>query len=214
MADWYNTGEKADEVHQQELENQEKRRKQLQEDMIHRFWMPVGAEQHITFVDDLTHPNGYPLPFVFYEHQLHMNGSWKNWYTCPGDNCPLCKHGDRPSLVAAYTIIDHNEWTDKKGGVHKDEKKVLMAKPGVNKLLRKYANKKGGLRGWKVEVMRKGSDSPNTGDSFDFETRVELKSDMQPYNYIEIFAPKSIEELESVFGGDSHVNVDDETVTF
>jgi len=215
---WFNTGKSADEALDTELENQEQRRKAATGDRIYRFWMPPGGEQHVTFVDGEMHPDGYPLPFVFYEHQLKMNGSWKNWFTCPGDDCPLCDAGNRPSLVAAYTVIDHNEWTDKRGNVHKDELKLFMAKPSVNKILRKMAKKKGGLRGGKVEVIRGTSEDPSTGKQFDFEEKVDLPDTIQPADYMELFQPKSKSELAAVHGGgetdDSYVGADDETVKF
>jgi hypothetical protein len=217
---WFDTGSKADEALDRELESQEERRKNATGSRLYRFWMPAGGEQYVTFVDGEMHPEGYALPFVFYEHQLKLNGSWKNWFTCPGEGCPLCENGNRPSLVAAYTVIDHNEWTDKKGNVHKDELKLFMAKPSVNKILRKMARKKGGLRGWKVELTRGTSEDPSTGKQFDFEERVELPEDIQPGDYMSLFAPKSKDELAAVHGGGGgdapslNVDADDETVNF
>lgn len=213
---WYSTGEQADKKSADELDRQQVAREEASKNRFYRFWMPAGAEQHITFVDAAVAAEGYDLPFVFYEHQLKLNGDWKNWFTCLGEGCPLCAAGDRPALVAAYTIIDHNEWKDKKGNVHKDELKLFMAKPAVNKMLRKAASKKGGsLRGWRAEVVRNTSDSPNTGDSFDFEEHRELSDDILPPDYRELFAPKEAAELEKVIGGGAAaVAADDGAVKF
>ena len=215
---WYATGDAADKKSSDELERQQAAREAATKGRLYRFWMKVGQETHITFVDAAvaSDPQGMELPFVFYEHQLKINNDWKNWFTCLGEGCPLCESGDRPALVAAYTIIDHTVWTGKKGDVHKDERKLLMAKPAVNKMLRKAASKRGGsLRGWKCEVVRTTAESPNTGDDFDFEEQTELPEDMLPPNYIEMFTPKEPAELEKVLTGHAKpVESDDKTVKF
>lgn len=216
---WYDTGEAAEKKSEQVLEEQERNREENSKNRIFRFWMPPSKDDKpdtfLTFVDDLQHPSGYPLPFVFNEHQLQINGNWKNWFTCPGDGCPLCASGDRPSLVAAFTVIDHSEWTDKKGKVHKDELKLYMAKTKVNKILRKMMKKKGSLRGWKCEVTRATGESPSTGDGFDFEDRITLSDDIQPPDYMELFKPKSMEDLAKVVKGEADlVDADDDTVKF
>lgn len=218
---WYQTGEEAEQFHDEEEE-----RRQANYDQVFRFWMPpprvVGGKMqdsvsHITFVDPNKHPvHGFQIPFVYMEHNLFLNQSWKNWFTCPkreargGEpavSCPLCKSGDKPYLAAAYTIIDHSEWTGKDGREHKDELKLYIVKSKVLKVLRRAAAKKGGLRGWRTEVMRTSDKSPNTGDQFDFENKVELPEDIQPFDYLELLAPKTTAELEEVIGD---INVEGE----
>ncbi len=213
---WYSTGKEAEAKSVEELDRQQVAREAAMKDRLYRFWMKPLQETKVTFVDAASHPEGYELPFVFYEHQLKLNNSWMNWFTCLGAECPLCASGDRPALVAAYTIIDHTEWTGKKGDVHKDELKLFMAKPAVNKMLRKAASKRGGsLRGFKAEVVRNTADSPNTGDSFDFEEQAQLPDDMLPPNYIELFTPKDVAELEKVVRGHAApVEADDRTVKY
>lgn len=192
---WFHTGDEAEDFADQKAEEAAANR-----DFVYRFWMPKGAEQHITFVDPDVHPGGFKLPFVFMEHQLFLNNSWKNWFTCLGKTCPLCKGGEKPYLAAAYTIIDHNEWKDRNGAVHKDEQKLFIAKSKVYKVLQKARAKKKGLRGWKVEVTRTDDKSPNTGDQFDFEDRTDLPEAAQPPDYRELFKPKTVEELMAVVG--------------
>lgn len=215
---WYNTGKEAEQAAENELERQEAARKEAQKNanMARRFWLPAGAECYITILDGPTHPNGYPLPFVYNEHQMKLNGHWRNWFTCIGEECPICENDFKPSVVSAYTVINHSEWTDKKGNVHKDELNLLIAKPAVNKMLRSAASKRGGsLRGWYVCVNRTSSEGYSTGDSFDFLEKRELSDELQPADYIELFAPKTKEELQGIFGGAGKVvDADDGTVKF
>jgi len=212
--EWWMSGEEAEEYHDEEDE-----RRRQSSDRIFRFWMPpprmkdgkkTESINHLTFVDPPVHPEGgFKLPFVYMEHNLHLDGSWKNWFTCPkreakGDSpavpCPLCQAGDKPYLAAAYTIIDHSEWKGRDGTVHKDEVKLYIVKSKVLKVLRRASAKKNGLRGWRVEVCRTDDKAPNTGDQFDFEDKTELPEDIQPYDYRVVLAPKSQEELAEIIG--------------
>lgn len=204
---WYNTGTAGEEA----LVREEKRREEARaaSSRLYRFWLPSNASTHISFLDEETSPFGYDAPFTFMEHQLNLNGSWKNWFTCLAGmrdqdgtpiECPLCAGGDTPYLAAAYTIIDHSEWTDKRGKVHRDEVKLFVVKSQVLKILRKSAAKKKGLRGWFVEVARLDAQSANTGEQFDFEERRELDSKLVAPDYREAFAPKTREQLLEVIG--------------
>lgn len=215
MADWYSTGKEAEGRVDVELKRQKIAREERSKNYINRFWLPAGAETEVTFLDSTAHPGGYPLPFVISEHQLKLNGNWRNWFTCIGEGCPLCEAGDRPYLGAAYTIINHKEWTDKKNNVRKDEVNLLMAKPAVNVMLRNAAARRNGLRGWFVAVTRTTDKSYSTGDSFDFVERRDLGDDLQPVDYMSIFAPKSPEDLRAIYGGGGPiVDADDSTVKF
>jgi len=220
MSDWYKTGEDADKAIEEEAVRQEEARKSGGK--LQRYWMPPnnkqGDQQHyLTFLDGLTHPEGFSSPFTFMEHQLKLNGHWRNWFTCieglvidgKKQSCPLCAAGENPSLMAAYSVIDHTEFTDKKGNTRSKEVRLFVCKSQVQGALKKAAKKKKGLRGWHVEVTRTGSDAASTGNSFDFEERfdeeefqkkfgVELP---QPPDYREIFAPMKPEELEAKIAG-------------
>lgn len=215
---WYNTGDEAKKKVDAELERQEAAREAAKKNagLARRFWMPAGTEAFITFLDGPMHPNGYPLPFVFNEHTMHLNGHYRNWFTCIGEECPICGNDFKPSVVSAYTVINHGEWTDKKGNVHKDELNILVAKPAVNKMLRAAADKRGGsLRGWYVCVNRTSSESYATGNSFDFLEKRELDEELQPADYLELFAPKPKEELDKIFGGTGKiVDANDGAVKF
>lgn len=210
--DWFFTGDDAEKYLKQEAKRQEveeKRRKEDQKNKVYRFYLPVGAETQITFVDDITHPDGYRLPFVVKEHQVQLRGDWKNWFTCLADirtsvgeskECPPCKIGNFPSVISAYTVIDHSVWEDKKGKVHQDEIKLFAAKSKTVKQLEKFLAKYGTLRGLKFDVSRTDSQKAAVGDTFIVDEQVELKPDIQPLDYKAIFQPKSVEELKDILG--------------
>jgi len=211
---WYHTGEDADAA----LEREVSRQKQAKEDAgkMRRYYLPAESKGKITFVDGNVHPKGFKLPFAIMEHNLKLNGHWRNWYTCIGKGCPLCEHGNKPYLATIYTVIDHNKWNDKQGGVHQDETRLFVAKTSVQRILKAKAEKKGGLQGWKVEVTRVKSESPSTGDDFDFEERGVFDiSKTEIVDYREIFAPKSLEELKEIFsGGSTAVEASDDEVQY
>jgi hypothetical protein len=139
------------------------------------------------------------------EHQLKIGEgkrAWQNWFTCLGRGCPLCEGNNKPYLATAYTVIDHTRWeskTDKK--VHENEIRLFVCKSEVAKTLSKAAIKRKGLRGWKVDVSRTTDKSPSTGNSFDWEEKTELTNDLQPIDYMEAFAPKTIEEINKILSG-------------
>lgn len=203
MADspnWAYTGNAADKALDQELSRQKARRESAGQ--MRRIWMKPDESKHITFVDGNVHPKGYDLPFRFMEHQVQINGDWRNWFTCLGKDCPACEDGNKPYLAEAITVIDHTEFEskiDKKK--HKDEQRLFIAKTTVQKVLKKARDKKKSLRGWRAEVSRNKAESPGTGDSFDFEERTELPDNIQPPDYYVLFAPKSRDELLSILSG-------------
>lgn len=215
---WYKTGKKAQDVVDVEAKRKKEEKEEREKRRVFRFWMPEDTSQEITFVDGPTHPSGFKTPFVYQEHQLKLNGHWKNWFTCldgmeddEGNpiECPLCTAGHTPSLVAAYTVIDHNEWTDKKRVNHKDEVKLFLAKTTIQKYLAKVAAKKKGLRGWRCEVTR-DEDGFATGDRFDWDEKVELDEKIQPIDYPEVLAPRTPEQLKKILSGGGGSSDDEE----
>ena len=203
---WCYTG---DEI-ESELESVEK---EAELRKINRFWMKNDPTQEaqVTFVDD-TLALGHKPALAVYEHQVPVNGSYKNWFTCLGKGkCPLCKAGDKKGGWAYYagifTVIDHRVWTNSKTGKeHKDELKLFVAKTNVLRIMQRISKKRDGLRGAVIDIVRSGDKSPNVGSNFEFARKVELNSDVQPFNYKEIFKPRSVEILMGIVG----VSFDDE----
>jgi len=230
-ASWYSTGSDADEAVKDEVARQEAAREERSRNQIRRWWMrPTDEddEKHLVFVDDEKHPDGYKLPFVFREHNIHLNGHWRNWFTCieglPGEDgkpqhCPLCRAENRPYLAAAYTVQNRDSYTVKDGSIRNadgTELNLFVCKTKVYKMIRKASKKKKGLRGWLVEVTRTSSDAPNTGDLFEFEEWNQLPKNVVPYDYMTLFMPKSEKELVDILAGGAakEVEAQDDLIRF
>ena len=199
-----------------DVEKKVQEREERRANNVFRFWMPWqgnGNKTRIVFLDD--------NPPVYEEHQLKIDGSWKNWHTCLaqfGKPCPDCQAKNKNYTAAAYTIIDGTEWKDGKGNVHKNERKLYVVKLDSLKYLKEVSAKRGGLRGCIFEIMRTSDKSPSTGNQFDFDykmTEAELKQflkghddetlvkllgkqpadSIEPYDYDTILAPKSEAEM-------------------
>lgn len=173
-----------------------------------RVWLPEGKSAKLTFLDS----DG----FFFYEHQLKLNGRWTNWFTCRKDfdECPICDDGKTPSYVCVYTVIDHSEYTDKTGVVHKNQKKLLVTKSGVQpKLARRKEALEGDLTYAVIQFSRDKREEASTGEDIEFckrftkEQVLKFKPEgvsdedfLKPFDYMKLFAPKPVEELRKVVG--------------
>ena len=180
-ASWFKTGKEAKAaVEEADRRTEEKREASGR---AWRFYLKEGEEARITFVDGDLDGDGLLRNPVFKEHNLMQNGRYGNFFVCTSDQepCPICEGGDEPSLVQAFTIIDHREVKSKdQTKTYSNMKRLFVAKRNVMKLLQSKASKQGGLVGCTFDVMRSGSNAPNTGDSFDFVEKNTLP-DLQGY---------------------------------
>jgi len=171
-----------------------------------RFWMPNNTEKQITFVDGAVVECGgvqVKAPFKIEEYQIQLNNNWKNWFTRPinPEDDVLKQMGHRASKVAIFTVIDHSEWTDKKGNVHRDELSLYVVKRSSQTwglIERQLSRNNGNLRGMKFNVSRMGDKSPGVGSFLEFEGRSEISEDLQPFNYLEILKPKTKQDMDSI----------------
>jgi|Cruoilmetagenom7_1024161.scaffolds.fasta_scaffold08548_4 hypothetical protein len=158
------------------VDEQKKRRDE--ENKYRRFFVKRGTERRVTFLDGDLDDEGELSMVMYYEHNLFMNGNWRNFFVCTGNEdepCPICEEGKLPAMVAVFTIIDHTEYTDKKGDTHKDNVMLLVAKRGTQKLLEYQAAKRGGLAGVTFDVARIDEDqSAAVGTSFDYVGKNEV----------------------------------------
>lgn len=150
---------------------------------LFRFWLKPNEEARVTFVDADLSSDGYLCPDRFYEHNLFLNGEWNNFYICPEktipdskDVCPICKSGDKPYLVALFTIIDHRSILSKdKTKTWKDTKKLFAAKTTTFDLLNKQAMKRGGLTGATYDITRGDQKTPSVGSNFEFVEKTDVE---------------------------------------
>lgn len=180
---WMKTGKASAALAEQEEKNAEMRKNE--QGKLWRFRLKEKGEARITFVDgDLDKDLGCLAPPRFYEHTVKRGRDYENFVcveqTSPeeGQKCPLCEDGDRPSLVALFTIIDHRQVhsTRDPSKVIKDQKRLLAAKPVTFEVLNKMAVKRGGLAGTTWDVSRLGGDkSPAVGSNFDFVGKTPLE---------------------------------------
>lgn len=179
---------------------------------VNRLWLPADSSTRIVFLDD--------DPPIIEEHQVKIDGDWRHWFTCLrilGEACPICDGTDnKPSTVGFYTVIDLAEWTDKRGGTHKNEVKLFPAKFKTLQVLKKLSSKRGSLEGAMFEVTRTSSDAPNTGDVFDYERKLtkaeilELNPDAKPFDYAEILKPRSAADILSALKKATRTSVSDD----
>lgn len=167
-----------------------------------RFWIKDGSEARITFIDGGL-VNGLVDAVSFYQHGIPRVGR-KGYddYVCTQETeaCPICEGGGVPSLVFAFTILDHREYEDKNGKKHQYEKRLYVCKRDTMKLLQKKAEKmtengqsKNGLVGVTFDVTRIGEKSPQVGNSYDFVACTPIEEiadgcglkldDVSPYDY-------------------------------
>jgi len=140
-----------------------------------RHWQPPNTTNRLLFLDD--------DPFVFFEHKMCINGSWKNFEPCKVRNkmeeeCAVCDHNESttkksyPKFTGLHTIINMTPWTSKKGNVYNYAREIFPALMGTEKrggVLRKLARLKkqhGRLRGLVFDVERSGEQSEGCGDDF------------------------------------------------
>jgi len=168
----------------QEAETAAAVRKAAASNRIYRFWMPDGSETKITFLDGVLSESGLLDVPRYWEHNLQLDGSWKNWFPCTKDEepCPLCDI-KQPALVYAFTVIDHTKWAEKKdtSKVHQHERKLYICKSDTFKRLSKIAAKRGGLTGCTFDVSRIGDRAENVGNDFDFTEELSFKKLAKKY---------------------------------
>lgn len=180
-------------------------------DRVQRFYLPAGKEAKIIFLDD--------DPIILEEHQLRINGDWRNWFTCrrnlPNEDCVICKElGDHPSTVGYYTILDLSKYENKKGQTVQNTIKLFAPKFKALQMIKRASQKRGGLQYWVCDVYRSSADAFNVGDVFEFEEKTDLESikqlnpEARILNYEDILAPKTNEELRNILnrGTESSVN--------
>lgn len=136
-----------------------------------RFWLNVGQETSITFLDGNLDSEGVLDCLTFYEHTIQFAGGWKTMVctasgTQGGEPCPICEAGDSAKLVAVFTVIDHSEFKGKNDKVYKDTPKLFVATRSTLKILQKIAAKQGGLAGVTFDVSRNGDKEPRVGGMF------------------------------------------------
>jgi hypothetical protein len=180
------------------------------------FWIPVGEERDVTFLDgDVVTEDGvelFDVPF-YLQHTVQTGTTWLS-FQCPkrkhGD-CPACNSGAKGTYVCVFTIINHTPIQSRKDPsvVYENQKQLFIATSGTREELFMRAKKFGGsLKGQLVNIGRSKKDkAPRVGDVFTFmgkRSLAELKKicgkeyNFSPANYDEdlfVYTPEQLLEL-------------------
>lgn len=196
----------------QQAMDQEQKQIEEAKNQLWRFYMGVGDEKVITFLDGDLDANGVLSCPMWWEHQTFRNGNWRNWDVCTKETelCPICDlQGNFSSLVAGFTVIDHSSYKGKTGVV-KDTLKLFVCKRTTLKILQKKAVQNKGLAGATFEVSRISDKSSNCGEVFDFlekNTLQELQKEFQtkekpifPVDFADVIIYRTADELKSLYG--------------
>lgn len=197
--------------------------KDFSEKKPYRFWLAPGKSTRVTFLSGNLTEEGVAgdidVPCA-YEHNMQINGDWRNWFVCLSaqEPCPLCQNGDKPYFVGLFLVVDHTAYNDSKGVLQKDTIKIFAAKSETYNLLRAQATKRGGLVGATYDVTRPSDPkSAAVGTQFDFEGKVEdpaKLTELYPaigvvLHYLEnptkLFTLYTVEELTSLGFGNKPV---------
>ena len=188
---------------------------------VQGFWLKEGEDRPITFLDGNLTADGLLDTSSFNQHQVKMNGKFRNHFVCVEEDepCPLCQMGNYATLVSLFTIIDHTPYTDRNGKVHVHERKLFVAKRETMTRLQKLATRHGGLTGWTVNVNRIGDKSPEVGTDFDFLEEQDLSElaavlklppeGIVPYDYSKEIKYLSADELRELGFGTAVVGQTD-----
>lgn len=197
----------------EKAEVEKKQRDMAHSDEVRRYWMPEDSETVITFLDGDVDEDGIFTTPCYAEHNMFLNGNWRNWFPCVGENepCPLCEMAEdknnktsRATLITLFTVIDHSEF-ESGGKVYKDQIKLFAAKFETTKKLLKMAQKYGGLAGVTFDVSRGGSQSTAVGDTFIYDQKNTLedlantfgteKQKIQPLDYAKVLKYYTADDL-------------------
>ena len=149
------------------------RQEEMAKPKVWRYYLPNGQDGKITFLDGHLNADGTLAVTMIKEHNLNINGNYKNWFSCTdhggegSEPCPICQGGDKPYVAALFTVIDHSKYVDKKGNKRGNEVRLFVAKREALNSLQKRATQQDGLAGVTFDVSRSGSQSPNVGNMFD-----------------------------------------------
>lgn len=197
-----------------------------QKNQTRRFWLAPDTSAEFTFIDT--------QGVYFWEHDLVINGQPGNYETCLKNvdrdmECPLCIHGKYPAYkICMFTIIDHREFPSKvTGNKVTNTKKIFAVKPTArDRIIREKSKRENNLIGCRYETFRSKKKESKTGEVFTFIKRatkeeiltycpsdVDPKEFFEPFNYKELFAPKTEEALRKLIKMAAPVGADDEPWT-
>lgn len=161
---------------QQEQENVERRREQRRQQMSGpmRLYLKEKSSREVIIVDEAP-------DFFMFEHQIYNNGApGLPKYTHTGcvkeyETCPACQQDGDSSFNLYLTVVDLDEYTNKKDEVVEFSKKLMVVKSGSQRKFIRRHSKNGSLRGQVVTLTRDGPKDPVIGNDIEWEDKVAEK---------------------------------------
>lgn len=214
---WFKQGTEGEQFLKDEKEKRQRQAEASSNVKNWRFKLQKDHTGQVVFLDDLT--------FFFAEHQFYANDSYYNYETCIADiegDCPLCENGNRSSIVAVTTVIDLTQHKKKDGTLTSPTKKPMVLKSGGTERLLKRQKKLGSLKYKKFEIYRSSDPKGEaTGTDLDYEKDVDIEALkklapegvdpnewIKPFDYADMFEPKSANELRKILGIPDPVGAD------
>ena len=201
-------------IQKKQQDNAAQKKNDGQQTKLYPYWMRVGEEKNITFLDgDLfTTEDGieiFDVPYAL-NHTLNIGTQWLS-FLCPRNKhgeCPACESGQKGSYVCMFTVLVHTPYIAKDGTVYENQRMLFLATSGTREELFVHAKKYKGLRLMNYDVSRSKKDkSPRVGDVFlpmGKKTLSELKkqlgkeANLQPAEYevdVFIYTPEELQDL-------------------
>lgn len=158
------------------------------------FFLKDGDEATIRVLDE--------APFNIRDHYVKAK---KSWFTCAGDDCPLCEQGNKATNHFVFNVLDTREWVDKKGESHSNEVKIWRVGIRLLRLLGKKTAKYGPINSYDITVSRLGGGTNTTYDidveAKTLDTEVHIPDGQELYDLEEVLQPKSRAELVGISTG-------------
>jgi len=166
-----------------------------------RFWVRVGDERQLVFLDDFEwklvrgDAETMVVPCCHYEYKIDLANhpeSWKNCIyitgsTTAGARCVPAERGFSRVYVGTMTVLDITPFKDKESGEERvvPRKRLLVGVPSALSILEAKMNKKGNLKLWQYSVTRHEKRSPRIGNDFEAVkqwTEEDLRKEFQNVN--------------------------------
>jgi hypothetical protein len=164
-------------------------------DYTREFFLKSGETAKINIVDEDS--------FNIRDHFVQGKG----FFTCiqgiGEENCPLCESGIKATNHFVFNVVDHREYTDKKGVTHKDQVKIWRLGITLLRVLEKKRSRHGAYPTLDVEISKMGQ---GQSTAYDIEVEKRAKKFVLPegaelYDMEKVLAPKSRKELLAILNG-------------
>jgi len=183
---WYHK-EVSDKFFEKDKARREAAAKAMAAQSIRRIYVKEGDVRRIIFMDE--------NPWGIEEHDVSINGSWYNYFTCLGEEeesskCPICVYSEQGLIkskiyrVAFLTVLDATGYVSKQSGELVRYRPYLFPmKSAAYELIMSKKRDVGSLVGAVFDCKRVGAMSPAVGNVFDYVGHIEDLKDEELYHY-------------------------------